>query len=498
MFPLLLLVSFLSAGALPDDSRNIEKALIAQFEGQGEIQTQEDLIRQIGPFVDVPKLKHRNYEEMTSFLKNLTASYPHLTYLYSIGKSVEGRQLWVLVISKYPKAHKEDVPEFKYVANMHGNEVTGRVFLQSLAWLLLNNYDTNRWIRRLVDTTRIHLMPSMNPDGYEKAYEGDDSGLDGRKNANGIDLNRSFPSRFPNFFPSVHMQPETQAIMDWSKQIPFVLSANLHGGTTIVNYPFDDYPSRVKTHFYSPAPDNGIFVRLAYSYARSHTRMWKKGPRCISDDLNMMNDPQYGIINGADWYIVAGGMQDWNYLNTNCFELTVEINCFKFPMEKDLRFIWNENKFSLLQFIDQVHNSIHGKVVNAENGMGIPNVTISIDDESKIIISYKTGEFWRLINQGTYEVTFDHPAYHSQSRRVTITRDRRSLYLAVALKPLNSTRDMESRRKNSERTVISDRKSSQPTKIQQKPSPHLKNNHIPLSASSFKSFFLFISFLVLL
>lgn len=54
-------------------------------------------------------------------------------------------------------------------------------------------------------------------------------------------------------------------------------------------------------------------------------------------------------------YIVSGGMQDWNYLNTNCFEVTVEMNCEKFPQTKKLRYLWEENKYALLKFIDLIH-----------------------------------------------------------------------------------------------------------------------------------------------
>lgn len=57
---------------------------------------------------------------------------------------------------------------FKYVANMHGDETLGRQLLIYTAQYLLQNYGRDPRITRLVDTTEIFLMPSMNPDGFER------------------------------------------------------------------------------------------------------------------------------------------------------------------------------------------------------------------------------------------------------------------------------------------------------------------------------------------
>lgn len=63
-------------------------------------------------------------------------------------------------------------PEFKYVGNMHGNEVVGKELILHLASHLCEGWKGgDKDIRGLIAATHIHLMPTMNPDGYQLAYE---------------------------------------------------------------------------------------------------------------------------------------------------------------------------------------------------------------------------------------------------------------------------------------------------------------------------------------
>ena len=189
-------------------------------------------------------------------------------------------------------------PKFKYVGNMHGNEVISRQILIYLIKYLVENYQKVDRVTKLVDSFDIFIMPSMNPDGFEAAEEGDCTGVKGRSNANNRDLNRNFPDQFdPNSGNDI--QPETQALIDWIENTKFVLSANLHGGSVVASYPWDDGPSHKASGEYSAAPDDAVFKHLAIIYSKNHKTMHRPGKKC-GDNFNE------GITNGAQWYDVPG------------------------------------------------------------------------------------------------------------------------------------------------------------------------------------------------
>ena len=179
---------------------------------------------------DNPLRDYHNYSELTDFLVDMANTYPAITNLTSIGQSVQGRELWVLEISDNPTINEVE-PEFKYIANMHGDETVGRELSLYLIEWLCSNYGVNDRATNLVNNTSIHIMPSMNPDGFE---------LGQRNNANDVDLNRDFPDQFDDPNNTVNgREPETRAVMEWSQQHNFILSANMHTGALVANYPFD-------------------------------------------------------------------------------------------------------------------------------------------------------------------------------------------------------------------------------------------------------------------
>ncbi|KAJ7995758.1 hypothetical protein DPEC_G00247910 [Dallia pectoralis] len=361
------------------------------------------------------KFRHHGYNDMEIFLRKYETDFHSIAHLYSIGQSVQGRELYVMVISDNPTVHEPGEPEFKYVGNMHGNEVVGRELLLNLIEYLCLNYGSDPEVTQMVNTTRIHIMPSMNPDGYEVAKEGDVRGFLGRNNSNNFDLNRNFPDQFTVI--TEPRQPETIAVMNWIRNNPFVLSANLHGGSLVVNYPYDD--DKQGRSEYSKCPDDQVFQQVSEAYSQKNVQMHEGHP-CASESGYAREFFMDGITNGANWYNVPGGMQDWNYLNSNCFEVTIELGCVKYPKAEDLPTYWEQNRRALLQYIHQVHRGVKGMVRDKRDGTGIPNATVTVEEINHPVTTSLAGDYWRLLVPGTYHLTASARGYNSVKIYATV------------------------------------------------------------------------------
>ncbi|XP_003479838.3 carboxypeptidase N catalytic chain [Cavia porcellus] len=381
--------------------------------------------------------RHHRYDDLVRTLYKVRNQCPHITRIYSIGRSVNGRHLYVLEFSDFPGTHELLEPEVKYVGNMHGDEALGRELLLQLSQFLCEEFrNRNQRIVELIQSTRIHILPSMNPDGYEMAAAQGPNAygyLIGRNNANGVDLNRNFPDLNIYFYynekyggPNHHLplpdnwksqvEPETRAVIQWMQSINFVLSANLHGGAVVANYPYDKslrhrLRSSHRPTTTTPTPDDKLFQKLAKVYSYAHGWM-HQGWNCG----DYFPD---GITNGASWYSLSKGMQDFNYLHTNCFDITLELSCNKFPHQEELEREWLGNREALIQFLEQVHQGIKGMVLD-ENNNNLTGAVISVTGINHDVTAGEQGDYFRLLLPGTYTVTATAPGFHPKTVVATV------------------------------------------------------------------------------
>ncbi|XP_052785474.1 carboxypeptidase M-like [Mya arenaria] len=341
---------------------------------------------------------HHDNAALEAYLVSVNQTYPDITNLYQIGTTGNGKPLWVLAIGN--STESTDLrPHVKYIGNMHGNEVVSREVLLHLIELFVTSYGQNATLTRFLNTTTVHIMPTMNPDGYSNGIVGKCLGYDGRGNKNNVDLNRNFPDLI--FDKSVKpVQIETQAVMDWLPEHSFVLSANLHGGAMVANYPWDLYLESSDTppgSGISPCPDDDTFRFLSLTYARSHNTMAAlNGTECTGDFF------QDGVTNGADWYPIAGGMQDYNYIKEGIFEITLEVACCKFPQADTLPGFWTANKDALVNYLLEAHKGVKGYILD-ENNNAIDGAELTISGREGVpFMSKHGGQYFRLLMPGSY------------------------------------------------------------------------------------------------
>ncbi|XP_043103403.1 inactive carboxypeptidase-like protein X2 [Puntigrus tetrazona] len=230
---------------------------LSQYQSQNEVTHRDDL-----------DYTHHNYLDMEKLMKSISDECPNITRFYSLGKSFKGLDIYAMEITDNPGIHETGEPEFRYTAGYHGNEALGREILLMLMQYLCREYkDGNPRVRHLVDETRIHLVPSVNPDGHMKAFEkGSELGswTLGHWTEDGHDIFQNFPDlnnilwdaedkgMVPKLIPNHHVPipegilsnngsvaVETLALISWMESHPFVLGANLQGGERLVTYPFD-------------------------------------------------------------------------------------------------------------------------------------------------------------------------------------------------------------------------------------------------------------------
>uniref|UniRef100_A0A3Q0T0F0 Peptidase M14 domain-containing protein n=1 Tax=Amphilophus citrinellus TaxID=61819 RepID=A0A3Q0T0F0_AMPCI len=362
-------------------------------------------------------------------MKSVNEECPNITTIYSLGRSSKGKEILAMIISSNPTEHEIGEPELRFTAGLHGNEAVGREMILLLMQYLCKEYkDRNPRAQRLVEGIRIHLVPSLNPDGQEEAFEavsGSElsSWTTGHFTNEGFDIFQNFPDLNSILWDAedkgmciLHeililcIAVETRAIISWMKSYPFVLGANFQGGERIVAYPYDKEDDRGRSagyHYAEPEDeprviaDESLFRWLAVSYASTHLSMTNNHHRSCHGDTA---GGGIGIINRAKWKPVTGSMNDFSYLHTNCFELSIFLGCDKFPHQSELAYEWEKNREAMLTFMEQVHRGIRG-IVKDQQGNPIANATISIEGINHDVTTAPTGDYWRLLNPGEYRVT---------------------------------------------------------------------------------------------
>ncbi|MGF3554708.1 MAG: M14 family metallopeptidase [Thermoplasmatota archaeon] len=303
-----------------------------------------------------------NYEKMTLLLQDLVSSYPDIMSLQSIGKTYEGRELWLVKLSDNVILD-EDEPGVLLLGAHHGNEKPSyEVIIYFIKYIIENYYKGNvdddkdgllneddfdgfdndgdglidedpseDRMREVINNTQIFLIPMVNPDGVEFDEAGSRKnrvpnhgplGFKKEVTSYGVNLNRNygydwfyyylFPLNYNLFFNMYDKSPnyrgpypfsenETKAIKKFVETHKINFSISYHTFGELIFFPW--YHTSMHT------PDEDLFIS-------------------IGENISKIN--KYRLLVGNDYKIprfvgTLGTVENWLYGKFRIIAFTIEL-----------------------------------------------------------------------------------------------------------------------------------------------------------------------------
>lgn len=113
--------------------------------------------------------RYYRYEALTAFLENWADTYPQLCRLDVLGKSYEGRDIWVMTLTNFGTGPADEKPAYWVDGNIHATEVSASTASLYLIHKLLTQYGSDERVTHVLDTRAFYVVPRLNPDGAEWA-----------------------------------------------------------------------------------------------------------------------------------------------------------------------------------------------------------------------------------------------------------------------------------------------------------------------------------------
>ena len=364
--------------------------------------------------IDIAQMENFNlypsYDVYLQMMDRFASEHPDICKLVEIGKSVQDRKLLAVKISDNVDDEEFSEPEFFYSSTIHGDELCGFNFMLRLISDLLTNYGSDSYITWLVNNVQIYINPLANPDGL---YTTNNNFVTNstRYNANGADLNRSFPTvtnPVLDFY-----EPEVKAMMDFANAHYFSISANLHSGSEILNYPWDSfYASEL------PLPDNSWFEQICSKYVAAAR---KTDPEYMASEI-----AQNGYVFGSQWYKISGGRQDYMNYFMRCREITIELSNAYCLHPDFLDEYWNKNRTSLINLIGETLHGVTGLVTDLY-GNAVKNAEVIVLDKDKnytTVFTNNDGYYFRYLPPDSiYEFSVYADGYETINQAVATQKD---------------------------------------------------------------------------
>jgi len=314
-----------------------------------------------------------DYEKMTILLQDLESNYSSIMSLDSIGKTYEGRDIWMVKLSDNVLENEEE-PGVLLLGAHHGNERPSyEVLIYFIKYVAENYYKENTdddqdgllneddidgfdndvdglidedpsedRVREVVNNTQIFLVPMVNPDGIEFGAEGSRKnrvpnhgpfGFEKDVTSYGVNLNRNygydwiyyylFPFNYNLFLdmadesfnyrgPRRFSENETKAIKSFVETNKINISISYHSYSEVMFYPW--------YHTSKPAPDEDLFIS-------------------IGENMSKINN--YRLLKGGNYIIprlggTLGTVENWLYGKFRIIAFTIELCRTRAPTDPNI------------------------------------------------------------------------------------------------------------------------------------------------------------------
>jgi carboxypeptidase D len=153
----------------------------------------------------------------------------------------------------------------------------------------------------------------------------------------------------------------------------------------VVNYPWDNT--------YDRHPLDELVKGLSLGYAN------------LNPEMRNSRSFEGGITNGADWYVLKGGMQDWSYFFYNDLQITIELSRNKWPRYSDIPSYYKDNKESMLAYVKSIHQGAGFKLKKSKTS-GRVSIVQKMEDGTTLnrgSYGFSNGEFFKVLPIGKYD-----------------------------------------------------------------------------------------------
>lgn len=118
-----------------------------------------------------PANGYHNHNALTNALKQMAGKNPQIAKLTSIGKTLKGRDLWMMQISGTTGLSPNEKQALLICGNLEGDHVIGSEVALGIAEFLIEGYGKNEKVTKAIDTRTFYIIPRLNPDGAELFFD---------------------------------------------------------------------------------------------------------------------------------------------------------------------------------------------------------------------------------------------------------------------------------------------------------------------------------------